>query len=310
MKQIHKRCNTNQVKELFIKYDKRELTRANIQETLDISKSRFFGLIKEYRQNPQDFDIEYERASGSRISEETENLIREELTKEDRLIRNYEIPIYKFNYAKISRELAKKGIIVSTATIIDRAKKWGFYRENIYPTNERSIQSQSVGELIHYDCNYALFSPASKKHWILTTITDNYSRFILDAKLTESEENINENIRVLESVFKTYGTPANCRISGHILPKNKEHIEAVLMKHKISEIDIPKYEGFCKDRAYNLLRERLTRGCIENGITNINEAQKILDELVKTNNYKSVNTISQEPPYLRIKKRLCQRTSP
>ncbi|MCL2144410.1 MAG: hypothetical protein FWH43_02805 [Endomicrobia bacterium] len=82
MKQIHKKFNAQQVKELFSRYSSKELTRANAQETLDVSKSHFFKLIKKYRQAPQDFEIKYERAGVNKLTSEAERLIKEELHKE------------------------------------------------------------------------------------------------------------------------------------------------------------------------------------------------------------------------------------
>ncbi|MDR2399940.1 MAG: hypothetical protein LBD61_05900 [Endomicrobium sp.] len=91
MEQLHKRFNTGQVKELFFYYEKEELTRGEIQKTLNISKSHFFELIKEYRQNPKELGIEYKRAEVSKLSQETESLMREELNKEYSLINNPQI---------------------------------------------------------------------------------------------------------------------------------------------------------------------------------------------------------------------------
>jgi hypothetical protein len=94
----------------------------------------------------------------------------------------------------------------------------------------------------------SLFSPVSKKNWLLTAITDSYSRFILDAKLTEAED-IDRNIKSLESIFKTCGFPKTYHIYGYISDEAKKNIK----DNKISENnDLSPYSCFYTDRAYSL----------------------------------------------------------
>lgn len=296
MKQIHKKFKIQQVKELFNRYNNKELTRGRVQEMLDISKSHFFKLIKQYRQNPQDFDIKYERSVVNKLTPETETIIKEELYKELTLIRNSEIPINRYNYSSIGRKLSKRGIIVSIQTIRERAKKWGFYIEKSKFANIRTIESKSAGEIIHICRRLALFAPASQKEWYLTIITDDYSRFILSAKLTENED-VQENIKLLENSFDTYGLPKSCYdmfISYEETKKLKDYGILVICPNS-------QYSLFIEDKAYKLLLESLVRDCVEKNITEVLDGQKILNELVKRNNYNLINSISQEPPYLRFK---------
>jgi hypothetical protein len=51
MSQIHKRYTDEQIKVLFQVYGQGKINRADIQEMLSIGKSRFFTLLKEYRQH-------------------------------------------------------------------------------------------------------------------------------------------------------------------------------------------------------------------------------------------------------------------
>ncbi len=50
MNQMHKRFTTEQVRALLKGYHQETLDRAAIEEILGISKSRFFVLLREYRQ--------------------------------------------------------------------------------------------------------------------------------------------------------------------------------------------------------------------------------------------------------------------
>ena len=52
MTQLHKRFTDDQVRVLFRGYCQGLLGRAEIQEMLDVGKTHFFALLKEYRQAP------------------------------------------------------------------------------------------------------------------------------------------------------------------------------------------------------------------------------------------------------------------
>ncbi len=83
------------------------MTRIEIQETLRIGKTRFFALLKDYRQDPQDFSIRYQRSSSRRVSPEDENPIERELLREKALLDDPELPISSYNYSAL-RDLLKK----------------------------------------------------------------------------------------------------------------------------------------------------------------------------------------------------------
>lgn len=73
---LHKRFTDEQVRVLFQNYCRGKMSRADIQEMLDIGKSRFFVLLKEYLQNPKSFSIAYERRTTPRLSAEIEKEIK------------------------------------------------------------------------------------------------------------------------------------------------------------------------------------------------------------------------------------------
>ena len=49
MSQLHKRFTDEQIKVLVQDYYQRKMKRAEIQDLLEIGKTRFFALLKEYR---------------------------------------------------------------------------------------------------------------------------------------------------------------------------------------------------------------------------------------------------------------------
>ena len=87
--QLHKKFVDGQVTSLLERYLSGEVEIVYILEVLGIGRSRFFELLKEYRNNPDGFSIAYARKEATRrISEDTNGNIIKELTTEKRLIEN------------------------------------------------------------------------------------------------------------------------------------------------------------------------------------------------------------------------------
>ena len=189
MSQLHKRFTSDQVKELLERYLKKEVERSYIQEILAIKKRRFFTLINQYREDPQHFSIQYQRATLPRISPEVEQNLLRELTIEKGIIQNKEVPLKSYNYSFIKDRLRTNyRQKVSLTTVIRRAKKHGFYlKKPKRTTHDREVLTRYVGELIQHDSSYHLWAPAAQEKWYLITSLDDDSRLILYAVLLKTE---------------------------------------------------------------------------------------------------------------------------
>jgi len=96
MKQLHKKFNDCQVKDLLTRYLKKKVEREEIQKVLDIKKTRFFALVKRLKNDPENFSVSYFRSMPTRtISKAIETNIIKELNTEK------EIPIRWYNYSYI-----------------------------------------------------------------------------------------------------------------------------------------------------------------------------------------------------------------
>jgi hypothetical protein len=91
MSQLHKRFTSDQVKQLLERYVKNEIERKYVQEILGIRKRRFFMLLKQYKQDPEHFAIQYQRATPSRLCPDLEHNILNELSIEKKIIQDKEI---------------------------------------------------------------------------------------------------------------------------------------------------------------------------------------------------------------------------
>src|SRR5665648_393253 len=102
MTQIHKKFTSEQVKVLLISYEEGHLTREKIEKTLGIGKIRFFALMKQIREKPGNFIIEYQRKSRGRINSEIEAKITVEFLRDKELVDDKDLPIVDYNYAALN----------------------------------------------------------------------------------------------------------------------------------------------------------------------------------------------------------------
>ena len=103
MDQIHKRFTTEQIKVLFQGYCQGTIQMGCVEETLGIGKTRFFALLKEYRQSPKTFSLSYKRATPAKLSTTAEIEITKGLIREKELVEDKRLPISGYNYSALQK---------------------------------------------------------------------------------------------------------------------------------------------------------------------------------------------------------------
>ena len=329
MSQVRKRFTSDQVKELLDRYLKNEIERKYIQEILGIKRRRFFTLVKQYRENPQRFTIQYQRTSPPRISQDIEQNMLQELSIDKEIIQDKDIPLKSYNYSYIKDRLKKKHHQkVSLTTIIDRAKKHGFYlKKPKRSIHDREVLTRYVGELIQHDSSYHLWAPAAQEKWYLITSLDDYSRFMLYAVLIKKETSWT-HILALQTVILRYGLPFAYYVDSHSIFRFVQGRDSFWRKHhlltdeanpqwkqvledcnvKVSYALSPQAKGKV-ERPYGWLQDRLIRTCVREDVTEIQPAQQILRQEVYRYNYRQVHSTTQEIPYFRFQRALKERRS-
>ena len=217
MAQLHKKFTDGQIKERIERYLKKEIERTYIQEIMGIKKRRFFILVKKYRENPETFSIQYIRSIKTRnIPKSIERNIIRELKVEKALIQDKNIPLKSYNYSYIKDRLEKKyKQKVSLPTIIDRAKKNDFYLKKPKRTiHDREVLTTYAGEIIQHDSSHHKWSPYAKEKWYLITSLDDFSRYLLYAKLIRKETSW-AHICALQAVMLKYGFPFSYYVDCH-----------------------------------------------------------------------------------------------
>ena len=331
MVQLHKKFTDSQVKELIERYLRKEIERKYVQEVLGIGKTRFFSLIKTYRQNPDGFSIQYTRKTQTRkISQDIEDSIIKELHIEKKLIENKGIPLRRYNYSYVKDLLETKyHQRVSLPTIIDRAKKNDFYlkKKPRKDPHDREVLTNYTGELIQHDSSHHLWSPPAREKWYLITSLDDFSRFILYATFLKRETSW-AHIFALQAVVLKYGAPFLYYVDSHSIFRFVQGRDSLWRKHytltdqtdpqwkqvmhdcniKVSYALSPQAKGKI-ERPYGWLQDRIVRTCVRDDVTDIRDAQKVLDREIHRYNYRQVHSTTQEVPYFRFQRAMEEKRS-
>ncbi len=319
MTQVHKRYSVEQVKVLFQGYLQGNLSRAEVESLLEISKTRFFALWKAYRQDPQAFSIAYQRATKGRLSEEVEAEIKGELLREKALIEDKELPIHDYNYSALADRLKKKGIHVSTTTITKRAKALDCYRpRKKKAVHDREVLTASIGDLIQHDASLHKWSPYAQEKWTLITSLDDYSRMLLYADFVP-EENTWAHIQAAQFVLQTFGLPFryyvdNLRVFRFVQKRDSfwrtHHLgtddadpqwKQVLRQFKVEVVYAlsPQAKGKV-ERPYRWLQDRIVRTCALEKLASLEDVRAVLREEVHRYNYEQVHSTTGEVPAIRF----------
>jgi hypothetical protein len=328
--QLHRKFTDEQVKELIKKYLREEVGRKYLQEILGINKTRFFALVKAYRDSPSEFSIRYVRKGKTRaIPEAVEANILKELTIEKKLIDDKNVPLRSYNYSYIKDHLERRyKQKVSLPTIIDRARKHDFYlRKPKRTAHDREVLTNYAGELIQHDSSYHLWAPNAQEKWYLITSLDDYSRYILYAKLLKKETSW-AHILALENLILTHGLPFSYYVDSHSIFRFVQGRDSFWRRHHtLTDETDPQWKQVLFDcnvkiiyalspqakgkieRPYQWLQDRLVRTCVRGNVTDIRQAQTILNQEIRRYNYRQVHSTTQEVPYFRLQRALKDGTS-
>jgi len=329
-KQLHKNFTDDQAKSLFEKYSKGEIKLNYILQILRIKRSRFFELLTKYRNDQDNFSIQYERKTINRkIDPDIEKNIIKELRIEKDLIKAKEVPINYYNYSYIKDLLEQKySQKVSLPTIIDRAKRNNFYfLRPKRKAHDREVITNYPGELIQHDSSHHLFAPYADRKWYLITSIDDYSRLLLYAVLVERETTW-EHILALEAVLLKYGFPLAYYVDSHSIFRFVQGRDSYWRNHyKLTDEANPQWKQVLEDcgvkvtyalspqakgkieRPYRWIQDRLVRTCYRENVKVIPEGQLILNYLLQRYNYRIVHSTTGQIPHIRFQRALREKRS-
>lgn len=323
-KHIHKRFTNEQVKDLMKRYEAGELTRNHIQQILGIGQTRFFALIKIYRNSAKAFNLEYcRRTPTRRINPKIERRILQELKASENLIEDKNIPLWRHNYSFIRQTLMEKDKQkVGLSTIIRRAKEHGLYiaRKKAAKAHDRHVITNNVGEMIQHDSSWHLFAPKAGRKWWLITSIDDHSRLIVYAKLVERDTTW-PHIVAVRYIFLKFGLPLRFYIDSDAIFRFVQGRDELHYKqHQYTNETRPQWTQIldeCQvkpvfalspqakgkvERPYGWLQDHLVRLCHRENVTTLAQGNHILGQEVNAYNFKRVHSTVEEIPHLRYQR--------
>lgn len=319
MQQIHKRFTTEQIKAVLQQYDGGHMTRKEVEDMLDIGKTRFFALLGDYRQDASAFSVAYERTTHSRLPQATEDALQRELRAEKALVEDKRLPISTYNYSAVQDNLGKEGITVSLPTVIDRAKRLGCYKPpHKTKAHDREVITATCGDLIQHDASHHQWSPHASEKWALITSLDDYSRKLLYADFVLSETTW-AHIQAAQALMQNDGIPFryyvdNLRVFRFVRERDSMHYRTVLGTDdadpqwrqvlRLMGVDViyalsPQAKGKV-ERPYRWLQDRVVRTCARERITSIDDGRSVLRDEVDRYNNRRVHSTTKEIPSVRF----------
>ena len=322
-KHLHKSFSDQQLQDLLKRYDDGEVEIHHLLKILGIGRSRFFGILGKYRQDPQSFTVAYRRTNAPRkIALEIEGNILNELRIEKRLIDAPEVPLKTYNYSYIrDRLLDEYGQKVSVPTIIKRAKAHDFYLSKPKrKAHDREVLTNYVGELIQHDSSEHKWAPDSNVKWHLITSLDDHSRLLLYADFVERETSWC-HVQALENVILRYGIPYSYYTDSHSIFRFVQGRDSIWRKHYLVTDDVdPQWKQILQEcrvelryalspqakgkveRPYGWLQDRLVRTCSRESVKTIDHAREILGREKHRYNNRQVHSTTGEIPILRFRR--------
>jgi len=321
MGQIHKRFTDEQVRMLLQSYGRGQISRADVQELLGIGRSRFFVILKTYRQDPQGFSVAYQRATPARLSEEVEAEIARALLREKEIVEDAELPISSYNYTALKDRLAQKGMQVSLTTIIRRAKQLDCHiARRKRKAHDREVLTAAIGALIQHDSSLHQWSPFAQQKWYLVTSIDDFSRKLLFADFFMKETTWT-HMRATQAVMQQYGLPLRYYVDSLRVFRFVQGRDSFWRKHVLETDDVdtqwrkmmrllgvdvvhalsPQAKGKV-ERPYRWLQDRIVRTCVYEKLVTLEEVRGVLRAEVQRYNHHQVHSTTGEIPSMRFRK--------
>ena len=193
--------------------------------------------------------------------------------------------------------------------------------------HDQEVLTRYAGELIQHNASFHLWAPAAREKWYLITSLDDYSRLILYAVLVRKQTSWT-HILALQTVILRYGLPYAYYVDSHSIFRFVHGRGSIWRTHHLlTDEATPQWKQVMEDcnvkvtyalspqakgkieRPYGWLQDRLVRTCVREDVSDIQQAQRILDQELQRYNHHQVHSTTQEIPYLRFQRALKEKRS-
>jgi len=324
--QIHRRFADDQVRLLLDLYINKAITLRQVLQQLECSRSRFYQILKRYRNAPEEFSIAYGRNHPQhRLPEEVDRIIREELETDRGLIADKETPLWQYNYTAVRDEVLRRlGHKISAQTVRNRARQWGYWIPRVRKEKApaREVVTEAAGMLLQHDSSYHKWSPYTDEKWTLITTLEDYSRYLLYADFVKAETAW-AHIRAVESVVLTYGVGLAYYVDSHSIFRFVCHRDSIWYKQiKGTDEVLTQWKRVVQkcgmqvwhtlsaqakgkvERPYRWLQDRIIRRCARGDVGDITAARTVLQQELHRYNEEQLHSATKEIPGIRLRKAL------
>jgi len=253
-------------------------------------------LLKQYKENPPHFTIQYQRTAPPEASV---------LKLNKRSSKNYPSKRKSFGTKKFPWRLITTAISetvckdLSSESLLEHnhpsGKKHGFYlKKPKRSIHDREVLTRYAGELIQHDSSHHLWAPAAKEKWYLITSLDDYSRFLLYAVLVRKETSWTHilapykpssydmafltptmSIPTRSSDLSGEGIPSGINTTSWPMRQPLSGNRSCRIARSRSPLSFPQARGKI-ERPYGWLQDHLIRTCVREDVSEIKHAQRFL----------------------------------
>ncbi len=317
--QIHKRLSAEFVEEVLEAFNEQRVTERIVRELLGIKRTRLYELRKKWlrcKRRREAFRLwDRARSDFHKFPEEIEEWLHEEL----HYIR-HDADLYRghFNFAFLGERAEQEfGRSFGRNSLRRFALRHGYY--SALPEEKSKVytrfETSGPGVLFQHDTSHHLWLPLTGKRHALLLTEDDYSRKVLGGRIVEIETTW-EHFVLTRAIMERFGKPLAYYVDNHSIfrhvgytSRHYKYLKGadegeIQFKRALSCLGIGliytgKGEAQAKgkiEKRFDYFQERLPFLCEKHKVTESQEAQPILEDLMGYYNDCRIHQETEEIP--------------
>lgn len=319
--QLHKRMSWRTVWQVVQAFAAHQITAESACRTLEVSPARLYALRQRYRQaaDPAQVTVEwlYQRSSSSRLPEPLQGFLREELRyvkSESEFLKGH------FNFAFLAQQCQKRfGKRFHRNTLRRWAIRQGLYDPKTDSTAKAYVRFEkgAIGALYQHDSSHHGWLPYTRRNDVLILTKDDHSRKIVGGLLVP-QDTAWHHLCVVRDTLERTGCPLAYYCDNHSIfrppqtdqsPKTEPYTQfsralaSIGVTVKFTAKAHPQAKGKI-EKSFDYFQRRVPYLCERYHITNLTQANKILQEEIAFYNERYIHAETQEIPEKRWQRAL------
>jgi hypothetical protein len=304
-KQLHKRMGIQTVWQILRQWMGRKLSTPAACRWLGIGRSRLYELKRRWEAIPATSlprEPIYIRSTPSSLPDRVQDFLREQIRhmkKESKVMKGH------FNFSLLAQECHKE---FRRRFHRNTIRRWAV-REHLYKPSEDSTDKPfhrfelgGIGMLFQHDSSIHRWVPALARNTVLIATIDDHSRKIVGARLLPRDTSWH-HLCVVRRTMEIHGRPLAYYTDNHMIfkPDTDTHVQfgralkALEVELKLTGKAQPQAKGKI-EKLFDYLQRRIPYLCEKHNITNLTNANHLLDQEVAYYNHEHFHETIQETP--------------